>query len=174
MTGQNAFRMVAALGLSLALAGCGEEEAEIARIAKEQGLGQAETAAFAACAKDMRRNKPMFPVAQGNMRMNEVPLEICACQARTMTVVFKDDQYKSHTAFAEYMAKETKKKKPRISKKDLKPELKAEDARRKLAASLETCVDRYRDTHKEEAAELFELVPVKEKKKKKADGETQS
>lgn len=165
-------RMAVLAGLVLLLAGCGSNDAEIKQYAKQKGMSEIQTAAFTSCAKDTGRKKLMFPVKEGNLLMKQVPLDVCACQSKTMISVFKEKKYGGHTAFLEYMANERKKKKPRLPKKELVAGLKPIDARTTLQTSLEACVKAYRTAHADTDAEMFEVVPLPEEpKKKKKDGE---
>ena len=166
MSTKYSVRFAAIIGVSLVVTGCGNNDAEIKQYAKKHGMSEIQSAAFMACTRDMKGKKPAFPVAEGNMVMKSVPLDVCACQVKTMTSVFKDNQYKSYGAFAAYMAKEVKKKPPRLNKKDLQPDLKPAGARQQLETSLTSCVTTYKDAHAEQNAELFEIVPLKLVKQK--------
>lgn len=157
--------MIIALGLGLA--GCGGNDAEIKQYVQKHEMKDVQAAAFTACAKDLRVNKPVFLQGEKYMVMKDVPLDICACQVKTMMTVFKDKRYKGHTNFAEYMATFTKKKPPHIPKKDLVAGLKPRVARRQLIESLNSCVTTYVGEHEKQAAELYKMVPVKKKKEKK-------
>ncbi len=147
-------------GLALSLAACGSNDAELKQYASEKKMSETQTAAFMACANDLRRNKPMFPVKDGNRKMISVPMEVCACQGQTIASVFTKDGYKSHATFAEYMAKDVKKRPPRFAKKVLKDGIKSPDAAKRLEASLKSCVQSYENKNKEQSAALFELVPL--------------
>jgi hypothetical protein len=148
------------------LASCGSNEAELRQYAQKRKMGEKETAAFMACANGFGRNKPTFPARDGTLVMKSVPYDICACQVKTITAVFIENEYKAVASFAEYMALEVKKRPPRFSKKTLKHGLKSPDAAKKLEAGFNACVQSYTAANKERSAELFELVPLKEPEKK--------
>lgn len=176
MSGSSLHRLAAIAGLGLLLAGCGgkNNEAEIKQYAKKQGFNEIQTAAFSSCAKDLTSNMPILPVPEGNMVMSEVPFDICACQAKTMMTVFKEKRYKGHTNFAVYMATYSKKKTPHISKKDLVPGLKPKEARKQLAESLRSCVNKYVAANEKRSATLFKIVPIKKKPEKKKPADAHS
>ncbi len=153
-------------GLAVLLASCGSNEAELKQYAQKRKMGEKETAAFMACANGFGRNKPSFPAKDGKLVMKSVPYDICACQVKTITAVFVENEYKGVASFAEYMALEVKKRPPRFSKKTLKQGLKSPDAAKKLEAGFNACVQSYKTKNKEQSAELFELVPLKEPEKK--------
>lgn len=161
--GMRRFGVLAAMGLLLA--GCGFNEEAAREFAKEEGMSAPGTEAFVVCAKDFRRNDPIFPMSDSNLRMNEVPLEVCACQAPVIASVFRDDKLKSHVKFAEYLALETKKK-AKINRKALKDGIKVKDAVDRMTNSLYSCAVQYHKANKDEAAGLFEKLPIKKKKKK--------
>lgn len=167
MSGKYSSRLIAIIGISLGLAACGDPLADAMLYAKKKGLSEVQTAAFMACFKHTARNKPMFPVAEGNVVMKSVPMEICACQSKTILSVFQEFKYGSHTAFAVYMSKENKKKRPRFNKKELRPGLKSIDAGKQLEASLTSCVETYKTAHVEASKTLFEIIPLKVPEKKK-------
>ena len=156
--------------LGLGLAACGNNDAEIRVYAKQKKMSEVQTAAFTACAKDTRKKKLLFPVKEGNLMMKRVPYDVCACQSKTMVTVFKEKKYAGHTAFLDYMANEKKKKKPRLNKKELVPDLKPMDARTRLQESLEKCVKEFRTAHADQDAEMFEVVPLPPEPPKKDKG----
>ncbi|WP_373503110.1 hypothetical protein [Aestuariivirga sp.] len=166
-------RFVILLGLGVLLAACGSDEEALQKYAKARKMPENQTAAFMACANEMKRNKPVFATPKGNLVMTSVPWDICACQSKTMITVFEDDRHKAIASFATYMALETKKRPPRFSKKDMKPKLKSPDVAKRLETAFNACVTAYKDANKEKSAELFELLPPKEPDKKK-DGEAKS
>jgi hypothetical protein len=166
MVGKKPVRLGLMTALALILAGCGSSDEELQAHAKKQGMSDLQAAAFVTCASNFRRNKPVFAEAAGNVVMKEVPLNVCACQSNVMLSVFKDDQYKGHAAFAEYMALEVKKRPPRISKKDLKDPAKMKEAAARLETSFKSCISTYKTAHAEESKLLFELLPPKEAEKK--------
>jgi hypothetical protein len=168
MSFKHAVRGATFASLGIALAACGNNDAEIKAYAKKQGMSDIQTAAFSACAQDLSRNKPVFRIPGGNMVMLEVPFEVCACQSKTILTVFKGKQFKGHTAFAEYMATYGKKKPPHFSKKSLQPGLKPKEARSQLVASLQSCATAYKSAHEKQSTEIFKIVPTKQKKVKKA------
>ncbi|MCB1434807.1 MAG: hypothetical protein KDK75_20450 [Alphaproteobacteria bacterium] len=172
MSGKHVKRLSILVGLGVLLTGCGSNDAEVRVYAKRKQMSEIQTAAFTACAKDTRKKKLLFPVKEGNLMMKEVPLDVCACQSKTMMTVFKEKKYGGHTAFVAYMINEKKKKKPRLNKKELVEGLKPMDARAKLEDSLQACVKTYREAHADKDAELFEVVPLTPdppKKDKKED-----
>lgn len=158
-------RLLAVAGAGLLLAGCAFDEEAAREFAKEKGLGTADTEAFVVCAKDFRRNDPIFALPDSNLLMNEVPYEVCACQAPVISSVFKEDKLKGHVKFAEYMALETKKK-SKVNRKALKDGVKVKDAVDRMANSLYSCAVQYQKANKDETAGLFEKLPIKKKKKK--------
>lgn len=156
-------------GLGLVLAACGSNDAEVRVYAKQKKMSEVQTAAFAACARDTRRKKLLFPVKDGNLVLKRVPLDVCACQSKTMVSVFRDGKYDGHTAFLDHMAKERRKRPPRLARKDLVAGLKPVDAGRRLEDSLIRCVNEFRTANADKEAELFEVVPLPpgpEKKRK--------
>lgn len=172
MEGMNIMRQAIAkimsgLGVALALAGCGPDSSEVARISEEQKMSKVQKDAFMICAKNFYRNKPIFQTPEGNMLMTDgVPLEVCACQANTIVSVFKEDQMKSHIAYAIFIATEDKKR-AKITKGMLQGGAKPAEAVQRLTDSLKSCVDTYRTAHPGETEGMFELLPEKKKKEKK-------
>jgi hypothetical protein len=162
MNAKRIFHLAVAGGLAVVLASCGSDDAEIQAYAKQAKMPENQKVAFTACASDLRRNKPRFPAKDGQILMKSVPMEVCACQSRTIVNIFKSDQYKNHATFAEYMAKEQKKRQPRFSKKVLQDGVNPKDATPRLEKSLAACVDGYKSANKdnEEALAVFELVPT--------------
>ncbi len=158
-----------ALGLGLLMASCGSNDAEIQEYAKAKGMSTNQAAAFTACAGDFRRNKPRFLARDGQTLMKSVPLEVCDCQSRTIVNIFKSDQYKSHTPFAEYLAKEDRKAPPWVAKKVLKDGVNPKEVGARLERSLKACADTYKSAHKDEpeTADLFEFIPAKPPEPKK-------
>lgn len=152
-------------GLGLLLAGCGFDEEAAREFAKEKGMGTADTEAFVVCAKDFRRNDPIFPLGDKNLLMNEVPFEVCACQAPVIASVFREDKLKGHVKFAEYLALEVKKK-SKINRKALKEGVKVTEAVDRMTNSLYSCAVQYHKANKDDTADLFETLPIKKKKKK--------
>ncbi len=174
MPGRRFVQYAMIAGLSLALASCGSNEEELQNFAKAKKLSKPETAAFMACANGHRKNRPIFASKDGNMVMKHTPMEICACHARIITTVFKEEDFKSYAMFAEYMAKEVRKNPPFISRKVLKSDLKAPDATKRLERSLSTCMNTYLTANKELEEPLLELLPVKETEKKDEKPKTAS
>jgi hypothetical protein len=166
------FMCLTAVGLILA--GCGSNDAELKQYAQQRKMSEVQTAAFMACAGDLRRNKPVIASAEGKLVMKSVPHDICACQSKTMTAVFVENDYKGFASFAEYLAKEEKKRPPRFSKKQLKEGLKSPEAAKRLETAFNSCVAVYRGNNKDKLADLFELLPPKEPEKKDEKAKTPS
>jgi hypothetical protein len=173
MAWKHAIRISAIVGLCFTLTGCSDPEVEIKQYIFKNKLSESKALAFRVCVNNLSSSKPKFPVPEGNMVMKSVPLEICGCQIPTIMTVFKEKQYTGYIGFANYMARENKKKKPKFGKKVLNGEYTSADAGEDLEESLNACVKNYKEKHVEESAELFELVPlapeVKKKDKKTAD-----
>ena len=174
MPGHRSIRFALAASLGVFLASCGSNEADLQNFAREKKLSKSQTAAFMACAKGHKSAKPILVSKDGNMVMKHTPIEVCACQAKTITSVFVEEDFKSYATFADYMAKEVKKKPPYLSKKVLKSDLKGPDATKRLEKSLNTCVSDYLTANKELEEPLLELLPVKETEKKDEKPKTAS
>ena len=174
MTGRRSIRFGLVAVLGVFLASCGSNEADLQNFAREKKLSKPQTAAFMACAKGHKNAKPILVNKDGNMLMKRTPMEICACQAKTITSVFVEEDFKSYATFADYMAKEVKKKPPYISKKVLKSDLKGPDATKRLEKSLSTCVNTYLAANQDLEEPLLELLPVKETEKKDEKPKTAS
>lgn len=155
-------RFAALAAAGLVLASCGSDEAELQNYAKARGMSDIQTAAFMSCATNLRKKMPAFPAEGGNLVMTSVPLEICACKTQTIMAVFGENKYKAYATFATYMATDIKKRPPRFGKKDLKKGTKSPVAAKKLEDSLNTCVQSYKNKHKDkpETEALFKFVPV--------------
>ncbi len=174
MTGRRLFRFALIASLSVILASCGVSDDDLLYFAREKNLSKPQTAAFMACFKGHKSNKPILANKDGNMLMKRTPMDICACQAKTMAVVFAEEDFASYTYFAEYMAKEVRKKPPYIPKKALKSDYKAPDVTKRLEKSLNACVNTYLTANTELEEPLLELVPVKETEKKDEKPKTAS
>ncbi len=159
MSRKLAIRIAAMAGLCLALTGCADIEEEMKLYIAQHRLSESKALAFRVCINNLSR--PMFPVAEGNLVMKSVPLEVCGCQVPAITALFKDKQYGGYAGFATYMARENKKKKPKFGKKVLSESYTSPEAAEKLEEALNSCVKDYREAHVEESAELFEVVPLK-------------
>lgn len=167
MQGFRSVGFAAAAAAALLLSGCGEDDTPIIEYAKTHNLNKAQMVALKACAKDFRRNKPVyFQVPKGNLVMKEVPLDVCACQTATMMTVFPEGEYKPHEGFATFMATNGKRRAPFWSREELQKGLKLKAAQTKLVEGFAACADTYKKANAEASKELFEFVPVEEKKKK--------
>ena len=133
------------LGLGVLLTACGSDEEALLKYAKARKIPDNRAAAFMACNSEMKRYKPVFASPKGNLVMTSVPWDICACQSKTMTTVFEEEHYQAISAFATYMALETKKRPPRFDKKVMKPKLKTTDVAKRLETAFNTCVSAYKD-----------------------------
>jgi hypothetical protein len=166
MRGRRFVQLASIAGLSAILTSCGSNEAQLQNYAKAKKFSEQEKAAFMACANEHRRNKPVFASKDGNMVMKNTPMDVCACQTRTIVSVFIEEDFASYVRFAEYMAKDVKKKTPYFSRKVLKSDIKAPEAGNRLEKSLNACVSTYLAAHKDLEEPLLELLPVKETGKK--------
>lgn len=153
-------RMAAVTTLALCLSGCGgDKDAAIKEYVKVHGLSDLEAAALKTCMKSLTANKPILLASSGNVVMNSMPMDVCGCQVKTITAVFKDNQYMGFGTFARYMAKEKRKRAPPYGKKDLKSVMSASDVQSKLEGGLNTCVNAYKAANEKKSAKLFEPVP---------------
>jgi hypothetical protein len=151
-------------GLGLALAGCGGDDETLKNYAKAKRFSENQTAAFLACAAATRSNKPILPgpLPKTQVKMVKVPYDVCVCQSSAIMSVFVPKKYPSYSTFAEYLAKEKKKKAPRFSKKALQGGVKPGDASPRLEKSFVSCVAGWTKQNVEEAKTVFEPVVPKE------------
>jgi hypothetical protein len=163
--------------VALALAGCGNNDAEIKAMAKKMHMSKQQTAAFQTCAKDLKSSKPIFIAGEKAVQLTKVPLEICACHAPTVAQLFKDDKLTGHARFASYIGK-AKRKPLKMGRRDLRSAMAPEKAGQILINSLEKCAHDYAATP--QAAENypklivpFELPKPKPKKKEGEAAETE-
>ena len=124
--------------------------------------------AFRSCEKTMGKVQPIIKVSNKDQMMKSVPSEICACQAKTMSMVFVEDSYLSFSSVSNYLGKVKREKLPRLSKLDLKPGMQSDSAARKLLAGFDSCARRYlAENEKTGELEGFLLPPPEPKKTKK-------
>lgn len=177
------FKFIGIAAAALLLAACGDNTAEVKAMAKKLKFGKPETAAFMACAKELGPKKPIFitystdpEVDPTAVRMMGVPLEVCACQTRTMVKLFKEDKLKGHEKFVTYVTKQKRKPTMKLGRKDVKQGVDPEKGAMELLASLQSCGNDFKAKFAEnEGSELFqpyELPKKKKKKKKEGEGET--
>lgn len=177
------FKFIGMVAAALLLAGCGDNTAEVKAMAKKLKMGKPETAAFMACAKELGPKKPIFitystdpAVANTAERMMGVPLEVCACQSRTMAKLFKEDKLKGHEKFVTYITKQKRKPTMKLGRKDVKQGVDPEKGAMELVASLQSCGKEFAPKFAaNEGSDLFqpyELPKKKVKKKKEGEGET--
>jgi len=160
--------------VAVALAACGNNEAEIKAMAAKMHMSKQQTAAFQTCAKDLKSSKPIFIEGDKAVQLTKVPLEICACHAPTVANLFKDDKLTGHARFAAYIGK-VKRKELKMGRRDLRSAMAPEKAGQILIDSLEKCANQFAATP--QAAENypklivpFELPKPKPKKPEGADG----
>lgn len=150
------------------LSGCGSSGPTEEQLFAKYKLNDADQSAFKACDKTMGKVQPIITVGSKEQMMKSVPMEICACQAKTMSAVFVEDSYLSFSSFSNYLGKPKKEKLPRLSKLDLKPGLMSDSAVKRLLASFDNCTRKYLAAN-ETTGELegFLLPPPEPKKSKK-------
>lgn len=157
---------------ALMLAACGSNEEEILAIAKAQKMSKQQTAAFKACAGDMRSRQPIFIDGKTAVQLVKVPLEVCACHSKSMVKLFKDDKLIAHQRFAAYIAKAKRKAELKFSRRDLKTGFDPIKGGAQMVESLRTCANDFVTKNAELGKDLivpFELP--KPKVKKKPEGE---
>jgi hypothetical protein len=162
MLGHRLHRFIIVTGLGFLLASCGSNDAQWQEYAKAKHMSEPETAAFLICAKQSQRNRPIFADKSGRSVMKSTPLEVCACQAKSIMSVFLEKEYKSYTTFAEYMGKEVKKNPPRWGKRLLRDGVNPAEAGKRLEKSLTACVSTYVAAHQDLDPPLLVPLPVKE------------
>ena len=150
------------------LSGCGSSGPTEEQLFAKYKLNDADQSAFKACDKTMGKVQPIIMISNKPKMMKSVPMEICACQAKTMSAVFVEDSYLSFSSFSNYLGKPKKEKLPRLSKLDLKPGLMSDAAVKRLLASFDNCTRKYIAAN-ETTGELegFLLPPPEPKKSKK-------
>lgn len=180
MNKASTFKYLGMATVALLLAACGDQTAEIKALSKKMKLSKPEVAAFNACVKDIGGKKPIFITASTDpevpataVRMNKVPLEVCACQSRTMAKLFKDDKLKGHEKFAGYIIKQKRKPTLKLGRKDVKQGVDPEKGGLELVTSLQSCASGFSAAYAEaEGSNLMDPYELpKKKKKKKPEGE---
>lgn len=155
------------------LAGCGSSGPSAEELIAKYKLNEADQAAFKACDQTLGQVKPIIKVSSQDKMMSSVPSEICACQAKSMSSVFVEDEYTSFSNLSGYLARLDKKKLPRIAKQDLKSGIQPDSAAKRLLKSFEMCTSKYLAEIKD-PAELKDLLlppPAPKKTKKQLQDE---
>jgi hypothetical protein len=158
------------LGLGLAamiLAGCGDS-AEIEAISEKLGLSETEQYAFMICQREMKVKLPAFDRGGQPMRLTELPVPICGCQAKGLAAAFgTNPQIKAAIPiFVSYATKAKKKRMPRFPEDTLVKGLDNNDTIGKLWATLDSCTTNYLATIKDKDRLAALLVPIVKKDKK--------
>lgn len=162
--------------VAMALAACGDNGAEVKALVKKLQLSKPEIAAFATCNKDLGSKRPIFidHAANTAVRMNVVPIEVCACQARTMAKLFKDDKLAGHAKFAGYVIKNKRKPVLKLGRKDVKQGVDTEKGAMQLLASLQSCANDFSSSYAAaQGSSLIEPFELPQKKAKKKEGEAE-
>jgi hypothetical protein len=171
MAMQNMNTWIGIAAVTLLLAACGSNDAEVQAMAEQMKMNKQQVAAFKLCAKHLRRTQPIFITGDKAVQMTQVPLEVCACHSQTMVKLLKDDKLESHSRFAEYIGKAKRKAKFKVGRQDMKLKITREAGGVQLIDSLKNCANTYVSKNAELSKGLiipFELP--KKKVKKPADG----
>lgn len=167
-------RKWAVLGaVSLLLAACGGNEAEILEMAKAMKLNKQETAAFKVCGKSMKRAQPIFISGEKAVQLTKVPLEICACHAQTVAKLIKEESIDRQSKFAEYIVK-AKRKPFKVGSRDMRSKATREQIGAQLVDSFKNCTDSYASKNAELAKGLIIPYELPKKKVKPPEGEQQA
>jgi hypothetical protein len=129
-----------ALIASVLLTGCGGPEKEdLTRVATKFNMTLEEKVAFKACYDKTDGTKPVIRFGKDMMRMSEVPLEVCGCQAKPMLTMMKPGSFDSYNMFTKWMTKLDRKKDVAFRYKDLKSGVDNKTATAALAKSFDAC-----------------------------------
>ena len=157
--------------VTLLLAGCGNNDAEVKAMAKQMHMSKQQSAAFSACVKDMKSKKPIFIDGETAVQMTKVPLEVCACHSQTIAKLFKDDKLSGHTRFADYISKKKRKPELKLGRRDLRTTMDPAKGGALLVASFRTCAEDFVSKNAELGKGLIVPFELPKKKPKKKEGE---
>lgn len=126
-----------ALVASKGVSNYNEKEASINEASVQYGLTADEDTAFRTCNQQVKN----LQINIGrNIKGASVPLDICACQSKTMVKVMKTEQYSGHKNVVDYMTENSLNVEQSIPSSDLKNGLKSKSAFKTLHTSLKECV----------------------------------
>jgi hypothetical protein len=131
-----------------------DDGARLASLAKEYKLTAQETSALDVCMSDMVGKSITFSSSTGSSKHGSVPVNICACQAKTMVSVFEDGKYASHQNVVDFMVNGSGEK--TLNSPDLKSHTRSVAVQfDRLTASLDQCAERYQAEESKRAQEFI-------------------
>jgi hypothetical protein len=143
----NKLYVFAAVGVGFAyFAGMGmvHESQKLDQVATAMNLSDLQRVAMRQCHQDMIGTQLTFPNSNGYIDA-KVPFEICGCQAKSMTIVFKPEKFAEHFKIIKAVVdKKIDFNDIVISADSLQHGLTPQSAAAKLLLSLASCAEEYR------------------------------
>jgi hypothetical protein len=112
----------------------------VEKIAKENNLSEAQTAAYVACKSNLSGKWFLTNEGKGKISSSTLADKVCVCHSRTMVQYFKDDSYASHSAVVESLTQaDITKEASKLDLADLKTPSSPEQKFNELKSSLFKC-----------------------------------
>jgi hypothetical protein len=141
MNKRTVFNTAVVLAASLILTACGgEDKAELSRVAKKYNLDMEEKLAFKACLDLSGSGKPIIDYGSRRMVMQDVPIDVCGCQAKPMLKYMQPGKFGSYANFSRWLSKPERKENASLMRNDLKKGVDAKAATAALGKSFDACV----------------------------------
>jgi hypothetical protein len=162
------------LGLVLvgcALSACGGSsvsDEELVRVAEKFKIRKNDRAAFKACVEGSDSMSPYVQLNSKIMKLETIPVDICGCQTKAISAIFKPDKLASYALFMKWATKPNRKGNPRIGKSDFVQDVGLKKNTEKLAIALDSCTLDYVNANVEEGIKLLSPYVDEAKLKKEA------
>jgi hypothetical protein len=151
----------------IVLAGCGgPDKEELTRVATKFNMTYEEKVAFKACMDHTDGTKPIIRFGKDMMKMSEVPLEVCGCQAKSMLKMMKEGSFDSYNMFTKWMTKLDRKKDVAFRYKDLKGGVDNKTATVALSKSFDSCATAALNENPKLAKEILQMADISPEQKR--------